>query len=199
MIRSKEFNEKYFSSGIYKDYKKLLAEWIEPVARKIYYIVKKNPSTKILDIGCAQGYLIAELQNKYNFDVNGLEYSAYAIQKADKSVSRKIKNGNILNPSFPSNSFDVVICFDVVSHLTLEETTKAIKNLVNITKDYIFFSTIYRHSYWASQKYNPDLLRRATLSKKEYIDMFSKNKARLVKEFYGENGGSILVFRKLSM
>ena len=97
---------------------------------------------------------------------------------------------------FKKNSFDVVVCFDVIYYLTLEETKKAIKNLIDVSRDYIFFNSLYRHSREASQKINPDPLRITVLSKKEYINLFRKNRASIVGSFREDNGGQTLIFKK---
>jgi len=196
MIPSKKFNKKFFTSGAYKNYKEILSEWVAPVAKRIYLILKNKPSAKILDVGCGFGDLIAELQNKYNFSVEGLDCSSYAIRKAQPSVRKKIKKGNILKLFFKENNFDVVVCFDTIYYLILKETKKAIKNLVDVSRDYIFFNSIYRHSRDASPKYNPDPLRITVLSKKEYINLFSQNGAKFIKSFREENGGETLIFQK---
>lgn len=197
MIHSKNFDKKYFSSGSYKDYKKILDGWVRPMAKRISNLLKNKSSVKILDVGCGFGNLITELQNKYNFSVNGLDCSSYAIKKIHSSVKGKVKKGSILKIPFKKNSFDAVICFDVIYYLTLGETKKAIKNLVDVSRDYIFFNSIYRHSEGASQKHNSDHLRITVLSKKEYIDIFLQNGAGFIKKFAGENGGETLVFKKI--
>ena len=197
MIPSKKFDKKFFTLGAYKNYKEILFEWVVPMAKRIYQILEDKPSAKILDVGCGYGNLIAELQNKYNFWVEGLEYSSYAIRKAHSSVRKKIKKGSILKLPFKKNSFDIVVCFDVICYLTLKETKKAIKNLVDASRGYIFFNSIYRHSQDASQKKNPDPLRITVLSKKEYINLFSQNGAKFIKSFREENGGDTLVFKKI--
>lgn len=198
MIPGKKFDRKYFSSGIYKDYKKLVSQWVEPVAKRISRFFQNKPSAKILDVGCGFGDLLAELQDKYNLEVAGLECSPYAVRKSITSVKNKIKKGSILTlPLFKKNSFDAVICFDVIYYFTFKETEKVIRNLVDISRGYIFFNSIYRHSRDASQKINPDFLRKVVLSKKEYIDIFSQNGAKLVESFYSENGGATLVFKKI--
>lgn len=197
MITGKKFDKNFFISGSYHNYKKILEGWVKPIAKRIYNLLRHKPSPRVLDIGCGFGDLIAELQDKYNFSVAGLEVSRYAIKKARAPVKSKIKKGSILEPPFKKNSFDAVICFDVIYYLTLKETIQAIKDLINISKDYIFFNSIYRHSIYASQKENPDPLRITVLSKKDYIKLFSQNKTKLVKRFSGENGGETLVFRKI--
>ncbi len=197
MISQEKFDKKFFNSGAYKNYRKVLSLWVKPMARRISQIVGENPSAKILDIGCGFGDLIAELQNKYHFEVNGIDYSPYAVRKSDVSVREKIKKGNILDGFFKKNGFDAVVCFDVIYYLSPKEAQKAIKNLIDASRKYIFFNSIYRHSFDASQKNNPDPLRSAVLSKKEYINIFSKNGAKLIKNFREKNGGETLVFKKV--
>ena len=197
MDPNKKFDKKYFTSGAYKDYQEILEEWVEPIAKRIYCFFEKKKGIRVLDVGCGFGNLIAELQDKYEFRVRGLELSAYAVEKALPSVKRKIKMGSILKPGFKKNSFKAVICFDVIYYFDFQDTKNVIKNLINISGEYIFFNTLYCHSKEASQKHNPDPLRFKPLSKKEYVDIFCKNGAELFKSFRAENGGEILIFKKI--
>lgn len=196
MVSDKKFDKKFFTSGGYENYKEILSWWVKPVARRIYRVLKSKNPARILDVGCGFGDLLAELQDKYNFSVQGIEPSPYAIKKARPSVKKKIKKGNILKLPFKKNSFDAVVCFDVIYYLTLEETKEAIKNLVDVCQGYIFFNSLYRHSPEASQKVNPDPLRITVLSKKEYIGLFRKNGAKLVDSFREDNGGESFIFKK---
>ncbi len=195
MQPDKNFNQEYFRSNIYKNYKSLADDWVPLVAKKIYRFFNRS-SIKLLDIGCAHGYLMAELQNKYHFLVQGIDCSFYAVRNAEKSVKAKIKKGNILKTAFGENSFDAVVCFDVVNYLTGGETVEAIKKMIDISRTHIFFCAIFRHSKWASRKVNPDKLRISTLPRKEYLRLFNENGARLVSGFWAPNGGEILVFKK---
>jgi len=194
---SKNFDKEYFSSGSYKNYQKETDRWVPHVAKKIHIIIGKEPA-KILDIGCAHGYLIAELQNNYGHSVRGIDFSTYAVRYSEQSVRKKISRGNILNLPFKKNNFDVAICFDVINYLKDNEVPSAIKNLVNISKEFIFFGAIFKHAWTASQKWNPDKLRKSVLSKKEYNEIFKKNGSNPVGSFDSENGGAVLVFKKHS-
>jgi len=197
MIPGKNFDKNFFSSGAYENYQALLRSWVGKVARRIRRTLKNKGVAKVLDVGCGYGTLLVDLQNKYGFEVTGIEPSSYAIEKASFSVRKKIKKGSILKLSFKKNSFDAVVCFDVIYYVRPQETFRAIKNLVDVSKEYIFFSSLYRHSWEASQKNNPDPLRQTVLSKKEYINLFFRSGAKLVSHFYSPNGEDILVFRKI--
>lgn len=194
-MASKNFDKEYFNSGSYEDYKKEAERWVPKTARKINKIVGKRP-IKVLEVGCAYGYLIAELQDKYGHFVRGIDFSAYAVKNSQISVRKKIIQGNILRLPFKKNNFDSAICLDVINYLEDNEIPAAIKNLVNVAKEYVFFGAIFKYSWTASQKWNPDKLRKSVLSKKEYTEIFEKNGMKLAEEFDGENGGAILVFKK---
>ncbi len=170
------------------------------VSRTVSSKLKSNNvfgcGARILDIGCAHGYLIAELQNKYGHFVRGIDFSSYAIKNSEKTVRKNIIQGDILHLPFKKNSFDAVICLDVINYLEENETPKAICGLANISNKHIFFGAIFKHSWTAGQKWNPDKLRKSVLAKKDYVEMFEKSGARLAGSFDGDNGGSILVFKK---
>lgn len=197
MIPARKFDKNFFSSGFYKNYQALLRLWVKPVAKRIRQTLKDKGAAKILDVGCSFGTLLSELQNKYSFKVIGIEPSLYALKKAEPSIKDKIKKGSIQKLPFPKNSFDAVICFDVIYYLKPEEIKKAVKSLVNVSKEYIFFNSLYRHAPEASQKHNPDNLRLTVLSKKEYINLFLQDGAKLIGHFYAPNGGDTLIFRKI--
>jgi 2-polyprenyl-3-methyl-5-hydroxy-6-metoxy-1,4-benzoquinol methylase len=192
---SKKFGKDYYNSGSYGEYKKEADRWVPKTARKIGKIIGKKKA-KILDVGCAHGYLIAELKNKYGHAVRGVDYSDYAVKNSEISVRKNIRQGNILHLPFKKNSFDVVISLDVINYLDEGEVPAAVRNLANLSKEYIFFGAIFKHSWTASQKWNPDKLRKSVLAKKDYAEMFEKCGARLAGSFDGDNGGSILVFKK---
>ena len=46
--------------------------------------------------------------------------------------------GNILNIPFENNSFDVVICVDVLEHLSFEKRAKAVEELFRVAKKFVF-------------------------------------------------------------
>jgi SAM-dependent methyltransferase len=196
-MANKNFGKEYFNTGSYEEYEKEAERWVPKTARKIDRIIGNGPA-KILDVGCAHGYLIAKLQNEYGHHVRGIDYSCYAVKNSENSVRKNISQGDILRLPFKKNNFDAVICLDVINYLGEDKIAPAICSLVNISKKYIFFGAIFKHSWTASQKWNPDELRKSVLAKKEYADIFKKIGAKLAGSFDGENGGSILVFEKKS-
>lgn len=88
--------------------------------QKIINIVKKESigrTLKILDIGCATGYLgkAVKLNNNY---VCGVEISPIAAEES-KKVLDNVAVGNIelIDLPYKENYFDIVICSDILEHL----------------------------------------------------------------------------------
>ncbi len=67
--------------------------------------------SKILDIGCGEGVLVEEFSKK-GLDIKGI----------DKNFSSKyVIKQDILNNNLKDNTFDVILCLDVIEHLYLED------------------------------------------------------------------------------
>lgn len=194
IIGAEKFNEKYFKTGNYENYKENALIWTGRVARRIKRASGKS-MPRILDVGCAHGYLMEAALN-IGCEVEGLEYSDYVIKEATEVVRSKIKKGNIIEACFKDDEFDVVVCFNVLEYIPEGQVEMALKNLVKWTNDLVFFTTCFKHSRYASQKHSPDELRMTIKTEKEWIEIFQNVGASRLMTFYDGGGGDILVFRK---
>ena len=95
---------------------------------KMKYIIKtlgKMPkTTKILDAGCGQGLLV-EYFRKQGYDITGID-AFYG--------SEYVKKGDLLQNDLPDNTFDLILCLDVIEHFPLSEQENVIKELSRILK-----------------------------------------------------------------
>jgi ubiquinone/menaquinone biosynthesis C-methylase UbiE len=87
-------------------------------ARSILNVLKRmHRSGRLLDIGCATGFLIDEAA-KYGWDVYGIDLSHWAIDFAKQNIGLKnVSQGTLTQVQYPDNFFDVVIMKDVIEHL----------------------------------------------------------------------------------
>ncbi len=89
--------------------------------KKLAALLRYKRGGKLLDIGCAFGFVMEEFQR--DFAVFGLDVSEYAIEHALHDVPRK----NMLvhdvekDLPFPDDYFDAVTCFDVLEHVRRPE------------------------------------------------------------------------------
>lgn len=102
--------------------------------------VKKLRSESILDVGAGEGFML-EMLRKHNIGkkLEGIEYMDEALQFAKELHPKvKIKKGNIYELPYKDNTFDLIICTEVLEHL--EEPEKALTELKRVTKKYLILS-----------------------------------------------------------
>ena len=82
------------------------------------YFKKINKTGRILDVGCATGFLLDEAR-KGGWEVYGVELSSWAVDYAKNKLQLpNIIQGSLTQADYPANFFDVVVLKDVIEHLT---------------------------------------------------------------------------------
>ena len=131
---SREYGYDYFDGS--RDYGyggyKYDGRWI-PVAQDIVNFFDLNEGAKILDVGCAKGFLLNDL-NDLKMDVYGLDISSYAKNNAMNSIKDKITVGNANDLPYESNFFDLVLSINTIHNLEKSECAKSIKELNRVAK-----------------------------------------------------------------
>ncbi len=82
------------------------------------YLKKLNKTGRILDVGCATGFLL-DGARKMGWEVYGVELSSWAVDYAKNKLQLpNITQGSLKEANYPANFFDVVVLKDVIEHLT---------------------------------------------------------------------------------
>src|SRR5262249_22640478 len=94
-----------------------------PVLRRDYwrivapYVAQKKPRSA-LEIGCSSGFFLEELVANGVPNVQGVEPSLQAIEKAAPTVKKGIRSGFFEGlKTFPKERFDLVTSFHVLDHV----------------------------------------------------------------------------------
>ncbi len=100
----------------------------------------------ILDVGCGEGFILERLrEDKIGEELTGIDFSRNAIQIGKKMhPALSLKRGTIYNIPFKPNSFDLVICSEVLEHL--EHPEKALSEIQRVTKNNCIISV--PHEPW---------------------------------------------------
>ncbi len=98
------------------------------------------PLETILDAGCGEGFILSEFKKRSigNY-LEGIDFSEDALDIGKKMFpSLTLRQGNIHNLPYADNSFDLVICTEVMEHLG--EPEKVINEIKRVSKRYCLFS-----------------------------------------------------------
>jgi ubiquinone/menaquinone biosynthesis C-methylase UbiE len=134
ILVSKNFDYDYFDGdrkfgygGYYND-----GRW-NKVAKKIINHYKLKENSKVLDVGCAKGYLVSALCS-FNINAFGIDISEYAIKNSEASIRDKLTKCNAKNLSFKDNYFDAVISFNTIHNLKESDCIKSLQEIMRVSK-----------------------------------------------------------------
>lgn len=132
---SKEFGQMYFDGP--RDYGyggyRYDGRWV-PVAHDIIAHFGLKPGMRVLDAGCAKGFLVKDLRDACpGLDVTGLEISAYAIENAHPDAKPHLIQGSIEAMPF-DRPFDAVLCLDTVHNLPRERAKTALQEIQRLSQ-----------------------------------------------------------------
>lgn len=144
-----------------------------------HFVWRKHEKLKILALGCGTG---AELDFLSKLgDVTGVDYSMEAVSFCKKSFHNVIQ-GNAEKLSFPDESFDLVVAFDVLEHIN--DDRKAVSEINRVLKkNGLFYMTVPAFQFLWS--YNDEInhhQRRYT--KKSLLKLFDGLDFRIIKISY---------------
>jgi SAM-dependent methyltransferase len=117
-------------------------------------IEAKNPSLikevfqpkKVLDLGCGPGALM-HLLWELGVQVEGIDFAESSRELATPEVRGRITVGPVTDSSLkPANAYDLVICREVLEHLTVLQVKQAVANMVRLTSKFIYVTTRFHPS-----------------------------------------------------
>lgn len=76
-----------------------------------------KPQGKVLDVGCATGFLLEGIRDHCAWETFGIEISEWAVEIARTQLSLNVTVGTLEKAEFPDNYFDVILLNDVLEHV----------------------------------------------------------------------------------
>jgi SAM-dependent methyltransferase len=106
--------------------------WI-PIARDIAGHFALKAGDRVLDIGCAKGFLMRDLMEIVpGLDAWGLEISQYAIENCHPEVSGRIARGTAQKLPFADATFAAALCINVIHNLGRSGCIEAVQEIERI-------------------------------------------------------------------
>jgi SAM-dependent methyltransferase len=108
-----------------------------PVAEDIVKFYSLQSGSRVLDVGCAKGFLVSDLMD-YEVDAFGLDISRYALKNCHPPVIGRLHLGEADLLPFPDNSFDVVLSINTLHNLPRDLLIEALKEINRVSKGNAF-------------------------------------------------------------
>lgn len=126
---SREYGEMYFDGP--RDYGyggyRYDGRW-RPVAQDIVDHFGLQPGDKVLDVGCAKGFLVKDLL-ELGIDAYGLDVSVYALKVCEPEVIGRLHLGCADSLPFPDGAFAAVLSVNTLHNLPRSRLINALREI----------------------------------------------------------------------
>jgi len=135
---ARRFGREYFDGGRGQGYGgyRYDGRWV-PIAERIRDFYGLTSVHRILDVGCAKGFLLHDLRLVLpGATVAGVDISSYAIEHAMEDVRPFLLVGSADALPYEDKAFDVVISINTIHNLELPRCIQAIREIERVSRDF---------------------------------------------------------------
>jgi 2-polyprenyl-3-methyl-5-hydroxy-6-metoxy-1,4-benzoquinol methylase len=135
------YDQEYFASDWREDDNRYDLESRRRIEARNPELVKDVfAPARVLDVGCGPGFLMYFL-HELGIEVQGIDFSESSRELAPPSVRDWITIGAVTDTHVPAASHDLVICREVVEHLTVLEIRRTVAELCRASSRYVYLTT----------------------------------------------------------
>jgi ubiquinone/menaquinone biosynthesis C-methylase UbiE len=107
-----------------------------PIAEDIITHWNLRPGMKVLDVGCAKGFLVKDFMKACpGLEAFGIDISSYAVTHCEPESVGRLHIGVATSLPFPDKSFDAVVCINTLHNLHRDECIRALQEIQRVTRD----------------------------------------------------------------
>jgi len=110
---------------------------------------------KVLDVGAGCGSFVDHAV-RLGVDARGIDFAQFAVEHPLGMAKGRLSKGDARKIPFPDKSFDTVVAFDLLEHLYLDDIPAVLKEIVRVTKSWVFFNVCCLPSETGSYAFAPD-------------------------------------------
>lgn len=128
---SRQYGELYFDGPRELGYGgyRYDGRWV-PVADTIARHFGLKPGDRVLDVGCAKGFLLKDLVAVCpGLEVFGLDVSEYALARAPREVAGRLARGSADALPFADRSFATIMSINTIHNLERSDAVRAVREI----------------------------------------------------------------------
>lgn len=108
--------------------------WV-PVARDIVAHFSLRPGMRILDVGCAKGFLVKDLMHVCpGLEAFGIDISDYALAHCEPEAAGRLQRASADALPFPDGSFDAILSINTIHNLDREGCRRALAEITRVVR-----------------------------------------------------------------
>jgi 2-polyprenyl-3-methyl-5-hydroxy-6-metoxy-1,4-benzoquinol methylase len=109
-------------------------------ARNPELVMEVFAPERILDVGCGPGFLMLFL-HELGANIHGIDFSPASVDLAPPEIKDRIAIGPTDRLPFPDGAFDLVICREVMEHLTILQVRRTVAETCRVSSKYVYMTT----------------------------------------------------------
>jgi len=110
-------------------------KFFKKIVKAMIKYYKLNNKSKILDIGCAKGFMMYEFKKALpGCEIKGIDISTYCKKKAVKKIKKFIKIGTCEKLPYPDKYFDFVVSISSIHNVKKTGIIESLKEIVRVSK-----------------------------------------------------------------
>jgi len=118
-----------------------------PVAEDMIAHFHLKPGDRVLDVGCAKGFLVKDMMAACpGLEVFGIDVSEYALKHCDPDVVGRLHLGSCEDLPFPDGSFSAVISLNTIHNLDRPDAIRAIREIERLAPGRSFIQVDSYHT-----------------------------------------------------
>lgn len=135
IVSAKQYGQMYFDGPREYGYGgyRYDGRWV-PVAKDIIDHFNLKSGDRVLDVGCAKGFLVKDLMKVCSgLEVFGVDISEYALMHCEPEVVGRLHLGSGDRLPFPDNSFDCVLSLNTIHNFSRDRAIKAMSEIQRLS------------------------------------------------------------------
>lgn len=140
-VPADHYDDEYFSSDWRDEGNRYDLETRRRIEAQNPALIKEvfAPS-RVLDMGCGPGFLMYFL-HELGVEVDGVDFSPRSKVLAPEPVRDRILLGPVTERHVPPSSYDLVICREVMEHLTVLQVRRTVEEICRASSRFVYCTT----------------------------------------------------------